>query len=271
MEVKEKIERIRTVFLENKKVMVAFSGGVDSSLLARIGYDALGDNCIAVTVKSETFPERELEHAKRMAEEIGIRHYIISHSELNIRGVAENREDRCYHCKRGLFRTLANFGKKIGFKVIAEGTNRSELSGHRPGFRAVMEYNVITPLRDLTKKEIREIARYLGLSNWNRPSMACLSSRIPFGIRITQEKIKIVEKAEDYLFNLGVKTCRVRYHEDLARIEVLPEDFALIIKHRKEISEYFQSLGFRFISLDIEGYRSGSLSTPSEVKNVLLD
>ncbi len=195
-----------------------------------------------------------------MAEEIGIRHYIISHSELSIEGVTENREDRCYHCKRGLFRTLTEFGKNTGFEVIAEGTNKTELAGHRPGFRAITEYNVITPLKDFTKDEIREMARYLGLSNWNRPSMACLSSRIPFGIRITQDKIRRIERAEDYLFRLGVRTCRVRFHKDLARIEVLPEDFSIIIDHRNEISEYFRFLGFKFICLDIEGYRSGSLS-----------
>jgi|Deesub1362A_J573_1020465.scaffolds.fasta_scaffold00191_39 uncharacterized protein len=258
--VEKKIEAIKKEFKNKGKVLVAFSGGVDSSVLAKIGFLSLGDDCIAVTAVSETYPEWELRYAKKIAEEIGIRHYVIKHSELSADGFSENSPDRCYICKRSLFKRLREFGKELGFTVIAEGTNKSELSGHRPGYRAVKEFDVFTPLKNYTKEEIREIAQYLGLSNWNKPSMACLSSRFPFGEKITLEKLEKIEKAEKFLFSLGVETCRVRYHREIARIEVHPGDFKLMVNYRDAIVSYFKSLGFKFITMDLEGFRSGSLS-----------
>lgn len=259
----ERLEEVTEYLRKFDGVLVAFSGGVDSSVLAALAYRALGSRSIAATAQSQTLPGRELESAKRTAEDIGIRHIVIHYNELDEPGFAQNPVDRCYHCKTGLFRALRALADELGFDAVADGTNASELTGHRPGHLAALEQHVLTPFADMgiTKDEIRQMGHLLGLSVWDKPSQACLSSRFPYGNTITEAALKQVEQAEEFLVGLGIGQYRVRHHGDTARIEVPEEYFDLIITNKQTIIAYFKALGYSFITLDLEGFRSGSFDS----------
>jgi uncharacterized protein len=256
-------QRIKQVveYLKNfNSMLVAYSGGVDSSTLAALAHLALGDRCVAVTVDSQSLPAREMESLKDTAKSLGTRHIIIPYNELEEPGFPNNPVDRCYYCKNGLFRELKILARELELEVVAEGTNASELTGHRPGHRAAIENGIITPFADLGigKNEIRKMAKHLGLPIWDKPQLACLSTRFPYGRMITVQGLRKVEKAEDYLFDLGINQARVRDHEDTARIEVSADDFHIIMKHSDDIVRVFKELDYTYITLDLEGFRSGS-------------
>lgn len=262
-----KYERLRRFIQERGKdgVVIALSGGVDSSTLAAVCHDVLGERAVAVTAKSPTYPPQELKEAKRVAEEIGIKHYIIETNELRNENFVKNPENRCYYCKKELLCTLQNFAQKLKFKTVFEGTNLSDLGGHRPGFNAVKEMeNVFSPWAEngFTKEEIRAIAQKLRLSVYNKPALACLASRIPFGEQITEERLSRVGKAEQIVKKIsGVRQLRVRDHQGLARIEVGRDERKLLFNHEimDKIAEELKRLGFRFVTFDLEGYRTGSM------------
>ncbi|MDO9518522.1 MAG: ATP-dependent sacrificial sulfur transferase LarE [Methanosarcinaceae archaeon] len=262
----EKINLIKEAIAKKGSAIIAFSGGVDSATIAALAYEALGERALAVTAESVTFSERELKGAIQTAREIGIPHRIVNFDELEEPGFAENTQDRCYHCKKGLLRTLINIADEEGFNVVLEGTNASEIQGHRPGRRAIVETGerVFTPFVDfgVTKDEVRQIAREIGLSVADKPSMACLSSRFPYGQLITRDGLTRVGAAEDFLFSLGFTQLRVRDHSDrnsIARIEIMPSEFNKFLQERGRIVSHLKKLGFDYITLDIEGFRSGSM------------
>lgn len=249
-------------FAEFEGAVVAFSGGVDSSVVAALAEEALGDKVLAVTSDSETLLSSELEEARRVADEIGVRHRVIQFSELEEPNFAENPEDRCYYCKKGLFRRLNEVAREEGLEAVADGTNASELRGHRPGFDAVKEAAVFSPLveNDVTKEEVRAIAEEMGLSVADKPSMACLSSRIPYGEVITGRKLEKISRAEEYLRSLGIEQLRVRCHGgDMARIEVRPGEMDELWASKQEVSEELKGYGFDYVTLDLDGYREGSM------------
>lgn len=263
----EKYEKLRRFILDKGKngVVIAFSGGVDSSTLAAVCHDLLGEKAVAVTAISPIYPAEEVEEAKKVAREIGIRHILVESDELSNEDFVRNPENRCYYCKRGLFNRLQSIADRLGFKAIFEGTNLSDLSGHRPGFQAVRERsNVYSPWaeNEITKEEIRMLAKRLGLSTYDKPALACLASRIPFGERITKERLSRVGRAEQIIKQIsGVKQLRVRDHNGLARIEVGREERKLLlnIEVMDKIASELKRLGFKFVTLDLEGYRTGSM------------
>ncbi|MCK5660128.1 MAG: ATP-dependent sacrificial sulfur transferase LarE [Methanosarcinales archaeon] len=246
---------------ELKNILVSYSGGVDSAVLAAIAHNALGENSMAVTADSETISRSELESAKKTASEIGMRFTTVKFSELDDPNFAKNPKNRCYFCKKMRIQALRRIAEENGIKHIADGTTASDLSQHRPGIKAVSEEGVLIPFVEfgITKTDIRAMARHLGLSVSEKPPMACLSSRFPYGEHITKEDLVMIERAEDYLSGLGCIQRRVRKHGNIARIEVDDAQLQLVLVHKKEIAEHFRSLGFSYITLDIEGFRSGSL------------
>lgn len=261
MNADEKIGYIHTALKGKKSVLVAFSGGVDSSVLCGLAFMALGKKAIAVTADSQTLAPGELEHAKAVADEIGIAHKIIFYNELEEPFFSKNPVNRCYHCKKGLIRELKKIAKELDIETIVEGTNISDLKGHRPGHQALIEEGVYAPFVEfkVTKDEIRQIARKLGLSTSNKPSTACLSSRFPYGQTITMEGLKRVGEAETFLHSLGFDVVRVRDHTGIARIEVIPDEIARLIELKNTISIEFKKLGFSYVTLDLMGFRSGSM------------
>ncbi|MEM2123686.1 MAG: ATP-dependent sacrificial sulfur transferase LarE [Candidatus Bathyarchaeia archaeon] len=262
-----KYEGLRRFIEEKGKegVVIAFSGGVDSSTLAAVCHDVLGERAVAVTAKSPTYPPEEVEEAENIAGEIGIRHYFVETNELYNEVFVRNPEDRCYYCKRELLKRLQDFAGELGFKAVFEGTNFSDLSGHRPGFKAVEEMeNVYSPWveTEFTKEEIRMLARGLGLSVYDKPALACLASRVPFGELITREKLDRIGRAEQLIKKItGVKQLRVRDHDGLARIEVGRDERSLLLDVgiMDKIAVELRGLGFKFVALDLEGYRTGSM------------
>jgi uncharacterized protein (TIGR00268 family) len=260
-----KLDAARADLAEREGVLVAFSGGVDSSVVAALAHDALGEDAVACTAKSETLPEEELADAKRVAEEIGVRHEIVEFSELDNPDFVENDDERCYHCRTMRLGRMFDAARELDIPVVCDGTNASDPGeGHRPGLQAVEELDAHSPLLDhgLTKEEVRAAADEYGLSVADKPSMACLSSRIPTGLEVTEEKLTRVEKAERILREWGFSQFRVRDHDGLARIEVGRDELeaALNPDFVQAAREHMLDVGFEHVTLDLEGYRTGSVS-----------
>jgi len=259
----EKLDRLRAWFADAGSAAIAYSGGTDSSFLLKVGHDVLGDACVGVTAASASLPRAELEEARALAIEIGARHVLIESHEIEDPHYLKNDERRCYFCKSDVYARIAAWAGGHGIAIVADGTNADDLGDIRPGREAAREHGVRSPLVEveMTKDEIRALSRTLGLRTWDRPSAACLSSRIPHGIEISPELLATVERAEAAVRRLsGVRQLRVRHHGKVARIEIDPADFERLLSHREEIARELQGLGYHFITLDIEGFRSGSLS-----------
>lgn len=264
MNLQDKYEKLKGLLKSYNKLVVAFSGGVDSSFLVRVAHDVLGDNILAVTARSATYPEREFREAVKFAETYKIPHRAIVSEELEVEGFSKNPVNRCYLCKRELFDKIIEISENEGYEYVAEGSNKDDLSDFRPGLQAVKEHGVVSPLREagLTKDDIRVLSKELGLNTWNKPSFACLSSRFPYGQTITVEKLQMVDKAEEYLMDKGFTQIRVRHLGDTARIELLPSELPRLVEPglREETVKFFKGIGFIYITLDLAGYRTGSMN-----------
>jgi uncharacterized protein (TIGR00268 family) len=263
--VETKLTAAREDLATREGVLVAFSGGVDSSVVAALAHDALGSDAVACTARSETLPEAELEDARQIADEIGIRHDIVSFSELDSEAFVENDDQRCYHCRSMRLGAMFERAQELGLGTVCDGTNASDTGeGHRPGLQAVEELDAHSPLlaHDITKAEVRESARRYGLSVADKPSMACLSSRIPTGLEVTEERLSRIEQAEQLLRAWGFEQFRVRDHDGLARVEVGTDelDVALDPAFARAAHEHIGDLGFDHVTLDLSGYRTGSVS-----------
>lgn len=243
-------------------VVLAFSGGVDSTYLLHEAVKVLGDKAMAVTMNLASVPEREVADAIEFCEKEGISQKVISLDQFKIAGFAENPENRCYLCKHFLFSTLKQLAIEEGFDYIIDGTNMNDATQYRPGLKALAELDVKSPLRyaEMTKADIRELSREAGLPTWSKPSFACMATRFPYGQTITEDKLKMVEKAENYLFSKGFKQLRVRIHDgNMARIEVLPEELLKLFGIHNEVQRTLKNLGFTYVTMDLEGYRMGSM------------
>lgn len=245
-----------------EKVLIAYSGGVDSTLLLCVAYETLGTKAQAAIVDSESFPERELLQASEIAKTLGV---VLHHSEIkeaNNINIVSNPTDRCYYCKTGLFTHLKNIANTLGISHVLDGTIADDLQDYRPGLKAKAELGIQSPLSDcnFTKEEIRQLAQFYQLPNWNKPSFACLNSRIPYGENISEKKLQQIDLGEGFLLKLGFSQVRLRHHSNLARIEVDPKEFGMLLTQKEEITTFMKKIGFLYVTLDLKGYRSGSMN-----------
>lgn len=265
-ELASKYAKLKQILSEAGGAVVAYSGGVDSTLLLKAALDTLGERALAVTASSETYPSQEVEQAVCLAGELGARLRRIDTHELELEEFASNPPERCYYCKRELFSKLVAIAQEEGLAMVADGSNLDDASDFRPGARAAAALGVRSPLREagFTKAHIRELSKELGLPTWDKPSFACLASRFPYGDRITQEALGKVAAAEQVLRDLGLRQLRVRHHRDLARIEVPASELPTIIApdNRAHIIAEFRKLGYLYVTLDLQGYRTGSMNEP---------
>ncbi|MBU4561027.1 ATP-dependent sacrificial sulfur transferase LarE [bacterium] len=260
-----KLEKLKKILSNMESVLFAYSGGVDSTLLLKMAKDTLGERVLAVTADSLTYPSSEFKAAKEMTERLKVGHIIIKTKELSDPNFFYNPLNRCYWCKKELFSQLSTIAKKNGMNYILDGTNYDDRRDFRPGRRAAREFGVRSPLAEarLTKREIRQLSKELDLSTWDKPAFACLASRFPYGTKITRENLKKIDEAERFLCGLGIKgSLRVRHHGSIARIEVPKENLSKLLKLRDKIASKFKELGYTYVTLDLEGYRTGSMNEP---------
>ncbi len=264
MVIERKWDHLKTLLHDMQTAVLAYSGGVDSSLLLKAASEVMGSRLIAVTAVSKTYPAGELSAAEEFALSLCVRHRVLHTEELNSESFVRNNSDRCYHCKKELFEKLRQIAASEGITTVIEGSNTDDLGDYRPGRKAAQEFSVRSPLVEagITKTEVRELARFLHLTVWDKPSLACLSSRIPYGMRITPDILATIQSAEDQLRVLGFRQMRVRHHGETARIEISRTDFGrlLIDKTAAQITTALKKLGYTYVCLDLEGYRTGSMN-----------
>jgi len=275
MTLEEKYTKLKEIIKNLDSVAIAFSGGVDSTFLSKVAYDVLGERALAVTARSSTYPEREFKEAKELAEQIGIKQIVIVSEETDIDGFAKNPPNRCYYCKHELFTKVEEVAKEHGIKYVLDGSNLDDVGDFRPGMKAAVDLEVVSPLKDaeFTKDDIRAVSKELGLPTWDKPAFACLSSRFPYGEEINESKLSMVEQAEDYLRDLDLKQLRVRHHGEIARIEVAPEEREKFFSLDKmdEIANKLKEIGFTYVTLDLAGYRTGSMNEVLSKEEMVID
>ena len=263
-ELQVKLAKLEEYIRELSSLAIGFSGGADSSFLLAVSHEVLGDKVIAVTGADASVPEREVNEARAFCEERGIRHVICKVNPLQEEGYRNNSPDRCYFCKHGIFTEVKRIADEYGIEYMAEGSNVDDIGDYRPGLKAAAELSVKSPLREegLNKSDIRMISRAMGLPTWSKPAYACLASRFVYGEEITEEKLHMIDQAEQFLIEQGFFEERVRLHGNIARIEVPPKDIPLLAEDhiRKRICKRFKEIGFLFVTLDLQGYRTGSMN-----------
>ncbi|HBM80920.1 MAG TPA: ATP-dependent sacrificial sulfur transferase LarE [Clostridiaceae bacterium] len=264
MDEKDKLTKLKDILKDMKSVVIAFSGGVDSTFLLKVASEVLKGRVMAVTASSSTFPKREMNEAINFAKSIGAKHSVVNSEELNIEGFSKNPKNRCYYCKKELFSKIGQIAKKEGFDFVADGANADDTGDYRPGMDAARELGVRSPLLEagMTKNDIRMLSKQMNLPTWDKPSFACLSSRVPYGQEITRQKLMMIDKSEQYLLDIGFRQVRVRHHGDIARIEVAPEERVKFfdLKVMDDVYKKLKEIGFNYVTLDLKGYRTGSMN-----------
>jgi len=262
----DKLKKLKKILNDMGSVLIAYSGGLDSTFLMKVAGQVLGDNVLAVTAVSPTYPRQELTFARRMTGEFGIRHRVINTNELKDKRFTSNPANRCYFCKKELFAKLIRIARKNKLKFVCDASNLSDDMDYRPGNKAKEEFGIRSPLNEagFTKEDIRRMSRRLGLRSWNKPNLACLASRVPYGMKISTDILGRINKAEKFLSALGFSQIRLRHYNGLCRIEVLNKDIAKLFKKRDFIVSRLKTLGYNYITVDLEGYRTGSMNEALE-------
>jgi len=262
-----KLNHLKDILAEMQSALIAYSGGADSTFLLKVAHDVMGERVVAATALSSTYPHAELEYAKRMAGDLGVRHVTIVTDELSNPMFAGNPTNRCYWCKKELFSKLAGIAEKHNLDYVLDGSNHDDTVDYRPGMRAAMEHGVRSPLREagFGKEEILHLSKKLGLRTWNKPALACLASRLPYGTAITEDRLRRIDEAEEYVRSLGITQVRVRHHGDIARIEVPIAEMDKVVRKKQmpRLVHKLKGLGYRYVTIDLEGYRTGSMNPVS--------